>query len=141
MANVQAESAFEPNIGGDPSNSSRTLESWGSDPVEGVRRYCSHGMFQMNVCGGMGTAFLEYHNVDHKTDPVRAKQLLNDPRAQFEFVRDNQLPKGASADQLKQPLAPDGGPWSLWFQQKYENHKRSSIRNKYQRELTAKYGA
>lgn len=163
MANMDVESAgFQPNIGGDlTTRAGKGLDAIGCTTSTGawkchatdnpIYEHCSHGMFQMNVCGKsfMGGQFLVHHKVwsDAKKapgDPIRAKQLLNDPIAQLEFVRDNQLPLKASAAALQRPHAPDkgkngrSGSWALWFQENFENMVRDDIRERKAQEFVSK---
>lgn len=84
VANAYGESGFNVKAKGDSgsygSSSSRSIN------IDG-KKYCSFGLWQYNICGGMGVSFLSNYNVniDRSTDEEKLR-ILFDYNKQVEFM-------------------------------------------------------
>ena len=101
VGNAKFESGFEYTAMGDGGSYANTKPQ--SITVDG-KKYCSFGLFQLNICGGLGNSFLKYHNIQKSS---KSKQLsyLTDYDKQIDFMvsylkTDKTPPKGKSAEEL-----------------------------------------
>jgi len=73
------------------------------------KRYCSFGLWQYNVCGGMGVSFLKKHGVDpNDTDNQKKIDILFDYEKQVEFMAEAVLKEQQSGDK-------EDGEWIDWI--------------------------
>lgn len=72
-------------------------------------RYCSFGLWQYNVCGGMGESFLKKHGVDpNDTDNQKKIDILFDYEKQVEFMAEAVLKEQQGGDK-------EVGEWIDWI--------------------------
>ncbi len=62
VGNSKFESSFEYTAMGDGGSYANSKPQ--SITVDG-KKYCSFGLFQLNICGGLGNSFLKYYNLIH----------------------------------------------------------------------------
>jgi hypothetical protein len=101
VSNAKFESGFEYTAMGDGGNYAKNKSQ--AITVNG-KKYCSFGLFQLNICGGLGNDFLKYYNIQNSS---KSKQLdyLTDYDNQIEFMSyylksRKSPPKGKSAEEL-----------------------------------------
>jgi hypothetical protein len=51
----------------------------------GGKKYCSFGLWQFNICGGLGIKYLKAYSYENKT-PKEKLELLSDCNKQIEFM-------------------------------------------------------
>jgi len=87
-ANAQHESGFHNDAAGDPRKGEKGWSIATTDGSDGsTGNYCSHGFWQMNVCGvGFGGhQFAEYYGISI-TDESGLLSAITDPSKQYEFM-------------------------------------------------------
>lgn len=92
MGNIQNESTFTSNAAGDKRDdqSKGALKVEGSNVINSSKKqatgfYCSYGYTQLNVCGGGGSSFLKYNNLENVSDIEKIK-ALTDSNKHLEWV-------------------------------------------------------
>lgn len=76
--------------------------------INGVR-YCSFGLWQYNICGGMGVSFLKKYGVDpNDTDNQKKIDILFDYKKQVEFMAEAVLKEQKGGDK-------GVGEWIDWI--------------------------
>ena len=86
VANAYGESGLNSKAKGD--SGSYAASNKNSINING-KRYCSFGLWQYNVCGGMGDSYLKKHGVDpNNPDSQKKIDILFDYKKQVEFMVD-----------------------------------------------------
>lgn len=84
VANAYGESGFNVKAKGD--SGSYAASSNRSISIDG-KKYCSFGLWQYNICGGMGVSFLKNYNVDiDRSSDEEKLRILFDYNKQVEFM-------------------------------------------------------
>ena len=101
VANVKFESDFNYTAAGDGGSYANSKSQ--SINVDG-KNYCSFGLFQMNICGGLGNEFLKYFNLEESSSSEKY-EALTDYDKQIEFItyylkNKKSAPSGKSAEEL-----------------------------------------
>jgi len=82
VANAYGESGFNCASTGDSGD-------YAQDKKESIRigkkKYCSFGLWQFNICGGLGIKYLKAYSYENKT-PKEKLELLSDCNKQIEFM-------------------------------------------------------
>lgn len=86
VSNAYGESGLNSKAKGD--SGSYAASNKNSINING-KRYCSFGLWQYNVCGGMGDSYLKKHGVDPSSPDSQKKiDILFDYKKQVEFMSD-----------------------------------------------------
>jgi peptidoglycan hydrolase-like protein with peptidoglycan-binding domain len=86
VANAYGESGLNSKAKGD--SGSYASNNKNSINIDG-KRYCSFGLWQYNICGGMGNSYLQKHGVDPSSPDSQKKiDILFDYKKQVEFMSD-----------------------------------------------------
>jgi hypothetical protein len=101
VANAKFESDFNYTSEGDGGSYANSKSQ--SINVDG-KNYCSFGLFQMNICGGLGNEFLKYFNLEESSSSEKY-EALTDYDKQIEFItyylkNKKSAPSGKSAEEL-----------------------------------------
>lgn len=101
VANAKFESDFNYTSTGDGESYANSKSQ--SINVDG-KNYCSFGLFQMNICGGLGNEFLKYFNLEESSSSEKYESLT-DYDKQIEFItyylkNKKSAPSGKSAEEL-----------------------------------------
>jgi peptidoglycan hydrolase-like protein with peptidoglycan-binding domain len=106
VANSYGESAFNVKAKGD--SGELAAKNKNSININGVK-YCSFGLWQYNICGGMGVSFLKKYGVDaNDSDNQKKLDILFDYKKQVEFMADAILQEQRSGDK-------EVGVWIDWI--------------------------
>jgi hypothetical protein len=115
-ANAYGESGFNVKAKGD--SGSYAQNSPRSIFIDG-KKYCSFGLWQYNVCGGMGVSFLKNYGVDvDDTDDSKKIKVLMDYNKQVEFM----------AKRIKQEQSNNEKDVETWIDWIVDNVERPSDR-------------
>lgn len=88
VANAIDESGLNVDIRGDGGKYAKTRR-------ENIGGFCSFGLWQYNICGGLGVTLLKYYGVDVDTDPNDKKmEILGDYDKQVSFMINHIKNKG-----------------------------------------------
>ena len=86
VSNAYGESNLNSKAKGD--SGSYAANNKNSINIDG-KRYCSFGLWQYNICGGMGNSYLQKHGVDPSSPDSQKKiDVLFDYKKQVEFMAD-----------------------------------------------------
>lgn len=101
VGNSKFESSFEYTAMGDGGSYANSKPQ--SITVDG-KKYCSFGLFQLNICGGLGNSFLKYYNIQKSSKSKQLSYLTNyDKQIEFmvSYLKTTKTPpKGKSAEEL-----------------------------------------
>lgn len=106
VANAYGESEFNVKAKGD--SGELAAENKNSININGVK-YCSFGLWQYNICGGMGVSFLRNYGVDpNDSDNQKKLDILFDYKKQVEFMAEAVLDEQRNGDK-------EVGEWIDWI--------------------------
>ncbi len=102
VANARAESNFFTGIAGDQGTYARVRFSNKSIPFNTKGPSCSLGLWQFNICGGLGVQFMEYLNLTHDDEDEKIYKAIANYENQIEFMARHltsmtRIPQRASA--------------------------------------------
>ena len=86
VANARAESNFFIGIAGDQGTYARVRFSNKSIPFDGKGPSCSLGLWQFNICGGLGVQFMEYLALTHNNEDEKIYKAITKYENQIEFM-------------------------------------------------------
>ncbi len=121
VANAYGESGLRYAIGGDCGEYAQDKPQ--SISISGKGKCCSFGLWQMNICGGLGSAFLREHG-NPKGDKERL-EILNNYQKQLEFMCNYLISSHSSAVSKKDSIE----NYVSWFVHNIEK-PRNDLRGK-----------
>lgn len=86
VANARAESNFFVGIAGDQGTYARVRFSNKSIPFTGKGPSCSLGLWQFNICGGLGVQYMQYLNLTHDDEDEKIYKNITKYSNQIEFM-------------------------------------------------------
>lgn len=104
VANAMGESAFIIGIAGDQGTYARVRFKNRSIPFDGKGPSCSLGLWQFNICGGLGLEYMQYLNLTHKDDDQKIYSEITKYQNQINFMSSyllskRNLPRQASPEE------------------------------------------
>ena len=137
MGNAEAESGFDSNVGGDATTTGNPRALTANGRL-GQTKYCSIGVYQMNVCGktSEGSSYLKWAgDIDPAANPREAFLALSNPETQNEYVKNWYSQRNIDTTQ---PRAPNGMSWTEYHMKFFENPKDQSRSKVAYREAAAR---
>ena len=131
-ANAYGESGFKVNNYGDGGSYSKSAKNIDRSVEIKGDKFCSFGLWQFNICGGLGVGLLDFYgvDVDNSTDKEKL-DVLTDYNKQVKFM----------VDHIKKSIPSEGKSVSEWINWIVDNVERpsdkssaKSKRNKYAEE-------
>ena len=97
VANSFGESRFKCTAKGDGGNYAQSSDK---SLKVGGKKYCSFGLWQFNICGGLGISYLKEHDLENGS-PEEKLKLLMDCNKQVEFMVKHVIEKTKSVSKKK----------------------------------------
>jgi len=142
IANAEAESNIRANNNGDAGDYANSHPNKAIDTSRYPRRFvhperglsCAFGIFQYNICAGLGIDLLDYYLPDGGTDAQKV-DILTDWDQQVEFMIKHVKEMGVDTNDPR--TVPE---WTEWFMKEVENPQNQSDEKVAERQaIAAKY--